>query len=317
MRLNKLSIVKLFSIILILHFFSIRESIGQRDSLRLAPLVKQSNDLYLGPYAKGIYVSPYELRQFHRDQTIKNIEWVNSFNLIHPKKNDTIPFLIKDNQTIIQKPEDRFNSRTYSYHKDGRIHKMLRGRHINNLFLNADNGFLIQYGHGGELRRLKRNDKTFEWYNVKNNRLDYEFSFDDKDRIKKIKTFGHQMGPGLDYEIEEYFWNENQLVSMHTIRKFKKSKADSSFINITYDSLGLIKTTEYRKGGETNWTTTVFDNTLEVEDNNHIKITISNKGNLVQSLTFDHYDNLIELKTQFSHKRVEVNYRKVKRWKFW
>ena len=313
---NKLSIAKLSSIVLILILFSINEGLCQRDSLRFANLIKETNELFISPFAHGVLLSPFEIKQHHRDKTIKNIEWVNSFDLIKitSSKKDSIPYIVKNNQTIIQKPDERFNSRTYSYYKDGRIHKIFRGRHLDDLFLNDDDGFLIQHGSGGELKKAKRKGKILEWYNVKNDRLEYTISYDEKDRLSKIKTMGHFFGRRVEHEIESYSWEGNHVISRSTIRKYKEGSTDSTFVKFTYDSLGLISTISHREGGKTIWSSSQFDNKIEHLDKKQLKITISNKDQSLLSITFDHFDNVVEMKNNYIHLRKEIKYRKKKRW---
>lgn len=311
-----LSISRLHIVILILSFLSTNELLCQRDSSRIAQLIEEANNLLIYRYAQGVLLSPFEIKQHHRDRTIKNIEWVDSFyeyNHDAPKK-DTIPFVVKDNKTIIQKPDDRFNSRTFSYYKDGRIFKMFRGRNLRDHFVNDDEGFLIQHGFGGELKKAKREEKVFKWHNVKNKRLEYTITYDEEDRVATIKTMGHLFGPGVDHKIETYSWQEHLLTSINTIKKFKQGKADSTFLQFTYDNLGLISMISSRNGGESYWSSTLLNSNIEHLNKNQLKISITHKEQLLLAITFDHLDNIVEIKNPYYHKKRIIKYRKRKRW---
>ncbi len=314
-KINIRTIIKLSSIVFSLSLFSINEVLCQRDSSSLAQLIKETNDLFIYRYAQGLLLSPYEIQQHHRDRTIKNIEWVNAFDLYKftSSRKDTIPFIIKNNQTIVQKPDERFNSRTYSYYKGGRIHKIFRGNHLQDLFLNDEDGFLIQHGFGGELKRAKRKDKVFEWYNVKNDRLEFITSYDEADRLSKIKTSGHYFGPGVEYEIEEYSWQGDHLMLKNTIRKYKEGDADTTSIKFTYDNLGLIASISYRNHGQTTSSNTHFDTEIQDTENKHLKITIANTDKPLLSITFDHYDNVVEMINPYNQQRRKIKYRERKR----
>jgi hypothetical protein len=167
----------LYIITLLLTCFSLNTAASQVDSARLQQLIKEVNETFLLTYAQAVMMSPYEYLQYNRDQTIKNIEMVDAFDMFRTfsNKQDTIPFIVENNQTIVQKPEERFNSVTYLYHQDGRIDRTFRGSHLNDLFLTDEEGFLIQHGYGGELKRAKREGNTLEWYNVKQRIPIYHF----------------------------------------------------------------------------------------------------------------------------------------------
>lgn len=82
-------------------------------------------------------------------------------------KADTTQIIIKDNKTIIQNIGYLKISKTSIYLEDGRISKILDGKDLDNLYLYDENGYLIQQGTYGELKKAKRNGKIFEWYRVK------------------------------------------------------------------------------------------------------------------------------------------------------
>jgi hypothetical protein len=284
---------------------------GQQDSLRLAQLIKQTNDIFLYGSAQGTLLSPYEIRQHNRDQFIKNIEWVDGF-VVHKKtssKEYSVIYVVKDNQTIVQNPDDRFNSRTYSYYPDGRIHKIYRGKHINDQYLNDKKGFLIQHGSGGELKKAKRKDKVFEWRNVKYNRVEYITSFDREDRLSSIRQMGHYFGPGVEYEMEEYKWEGKRLLSKNTIMTYKKGGVDTTFATFHYDSLGLIATINSRTEDQRRWSTNQLDTEIEYLENEQIKISISQGDMLLLAFTFDHYDNIVEMHKPSIHQRMVIEYR--------
>ena len=302
-------------IALILIGFSINALSGQGDSTKLFQLIKETRDIFIYPFAQGIYLSPYQIREHHRDQSIKNIEMVDGYDyhILTSSKEQMIPVIIKNNQTIIQKPAERFNSNTFIYHKDGRIAKKLRGRHPNDLYVYDEDGFLMKHGYGGEFKRAERKGKTFEWYNVKRDRLEYITDYDDQDRMSYIKVMGHYFGRNVEYETEEYEWSGTQLISKNTIKKYKEGGVDSTFTHFVYDSLGLITAIKRREDGDATWSSTQFDNEIEYLDNQQIKIRISNSDNTLLSITFDHYGNWVEMIRYNTTRRREIKYRKRKR----
>lgn len=295
--------------------FSLNTAASQVDSARLQQLIKEVNETFLLSSAQAVALSPSEYLQYNRDQTIKNIEMVDAFEMFRTfsNKQDTIPFIVENNQTIVQKPEERFNSITYLYHLDGRIDRTFRGSHLNDLFLTDEEGFLIQHGYGGELKRAKREGNTLEWYNVQRNRLEYITAFDEEGRPAYLKTMGHFFGPAVDYEMEEYSWRGDQLTAQNTIKQYKEGGADSTFVRFEYDSLGVIQTISNRNEGEVRWSSTTYTNKIDYLDGDTIKITLSYKDDPFLSITFDHYDNWVEMLKYNNIYRKDIKYRQKRR----
>lgn len=318
-KINPFSLANLSLILFFLLLSSTNKVLSQGDSTRLAQLIKETNDLFLYPFAQGVLLSPYELREHNRDRMIKNIGWVNTFTFYRQtsSKKDSIgtTFTVEDNQTLIQTSNKRYKSITYAYYEDGRIHKRFKDKRLDDLFLNDEDGFLIQHGFGGELKRAKRKDKIFKWYTVKKDQLEYVISYDDQNRISKMKTLGHYFGPGVDYQIEEYVWEAQRLVSKNAIMKYKAGGTDTTFMKLNYDSLGLIAAVDVRNDKETTWTSTLYETKIEPTENEHIIISIAHKGEAILSITFDHYDNMIEWTRPNNQLKKVINYRKRKRGK--
>ena len=144
----------LTSWVFLLAFFCLN---GQADSVRLANLIQLTNELVLYPYAQGIFQTPFGMKDRHRDFSIRNVALVDSFRQTTTRatKKSTAQFVVKDNLTITQNPDDRFNSRTDIYREDGHRTMSLRGSHPNDLYKYDKKGYLVQYGYGGELRKAK------------------------------------------------------------------------------------------------------------------------------------------------------------------
>ena len=83
--------------------FSFNTAASQVDSARLQQLIKEVNETFLLSSAQAVGLSPYEYLQQNRDRTIKNIEMVDAFEMFRTfsNKQDTIPFIVENNQTII------------------------------------------------------------------------------------------------------------------------------------------------------------------------------------------------------------------------
>ncbi len=312
--MNKLSHLHLLLIALLLNPFITSEILGQ-DTLRIARLTKETQDLFLATSAQGILLSPYELRQHHRDQIIRNIEWVDGFDLYAQRssKTDILSYFVKDNQTIILQPTDPRNGRTYVYKKDGRIHKTFRGNNLIDLYVYNKNGFLIQHGFGDELKKAKLKGKVFNWYTTKKKRLEYTSSFDEEDRLSKLKMMGHAFGPAVDYQIEDYLWEGSSLMAKNTIIKYKEGSTDTTFVKFIYDSLGIISSIDFREEGSSRWYSTKYEIKVESEDDQQVKIEILQAGKTVLAITFDHYDNWIAMERNNKLQSREIKYRKEKR----
>lgn len=290
-------------------------AVSQVDSTRLQALIIEAQEMSLYISAPAIYLSPYENREFHRDRTIKNIELVETIDLqiLRNTKEQNIPYQIIDNQTIVQQPDDPSNKYTYSYLKDGRISKILRGRSFSDGYEYDKKDYLIQHGKGGELKRAKRKGKTFDWYNVKRDRLEYTATYNDHDRISEFKTMGHFFGPNVDYEIELYSWKDGRLIELNKTMQYKDGKPRVSNVRFEYDSQGLLTNIGSREGNEGRWYSHPTTTAITYLDKEQMKITISQKDNIIFSMTFDQYDNWVEMIKGNGTFRREIQYRKKRR----
>ena len=285
------------------------------QNTRLERLVKETNDLYLYPMAPGILLSPYELIEHNRSRTIKHIDMVEAMDVIFDSKtkSDTTPVIVLDNQTIVQKPDERFNSRTTIYHKDGRIHKTVRGRHLQDLYVQDKNGFLIQHGRGGELKKAIRKGRVFEWRNVKLDRLEYVTSFDDQDRLTSMKMLGHYFGRNFEYVLEQYEWEERRLLSKTSVKQYKNGKADSTIMKLEYDSLGIILKSIVKGPNNSRWYTTDYTVAIDSLDGPNISISIHQGNYKLLAVTYDHFDNWIKMERPARIIRRNIKYRKKRR----
>ena len=290
-------------------------AIAQVDSTRLQQLIMEAQERSLYIFAQAINLSPYENREFHRDRTIKHIEMVEAFdlNLSMPNTEENYSYQIIDKQTIVQQQEDGSSKYTYFYLKDGRISKILRGRSVSDLYQYDRKGFLIQHGKGGELKKAKRKGKVFDWYNVQRDRLEYTATYNEQDRIGKFKTMGHFFGRYVDFEIEEYTWENGRLIGLTKTKKYKDGKPKSDFTRFDYDSQGLLSNFSTRSADSDHWYSNPMTTTITHLDKEQVKITIALKDNTIMSMTFDHFDNWIEMIHYNKTMRRTIQYRKNKR----
>ncbi|MEM1219452.1 MAG: hypothetical protein AAGH79_11085 [Bacteroidota bacterium] len=298
--------------------FSARPSLySQISPMRLVGLIQETNALFLNPYAQGIYLSPYGMLQFHRDREIKNVAWVDSYWTYvggpNRRLHDTVFTEVLDNQTIVHNPDDRFNSRTYEYDQAGYLTKRYRGKHPDDIHRRDEDSFLIQQGFGGELQRAERQGNTFFWYNVASNRLDYSVRYNAENRPASVKFLGHYFGPGVAWYQEDYTWEGARLTSSTQIREFENGSRDTAYIQWTYDDFGLIESIRSKKVNDFNWQTIHYQTQVTGTAEGPVSITISNDEVLLLALTFDHRDNLIELKKPQVTKRRVIKYRKKER----
>lgn len=283
----------------------------QNDNSKLNTLVNEINSYVLRPVAYGILLSPYELAEHNRTSKIRNIHMVDSIYQINSGKTTLIH--IKNNQTIISKPNEKYNSRTYIYHKDGRINETLRGSHQSDLYIYRGDGYLIQHGSGGELKKAKVKNKTFEWYNVKENRLEYTCIYNKNDKLVSFMRPGSKYAPGLEYTLEEYSWNNSKVESKTRIMKYKSGTPDSAFLKFEYDSLGLIKLVKSKNKYSESWTKTNYKSEIETDSTDITKITLFKGDDVVISVTYDKYGNWIEQVRPSRTIIRDIRYRKKRR----
>lgn len=303
-------------ILLILISISLNDAKSQTDSVRLSQLIKETNEQFLYPYAPGIFLSPFEIIEHNRKRIIKNIEMVDAVTYFREFKTslDTIPFIIQDNLTIISKPDDKYNSYTYVYLKDGKISKNFRGRHLNDYYVYDENGYLIQHGYGGELKKAKRTDKTFEWYRQKDNHLEFITSYDENNQLLYFNRFRQKESSlALLSTLDLYTWSGQLLKSKTEIKHWEGGGADSTFLRIEYGPLGIIKSAHAREGKQENWSSIIYSTRIDTIDNNKIRIAIEYKDKMVEEITFDQHDNWIEMKNSSRTIRREIKYRSKRR----
>ncbi len=319
--MNKKYLLFSSNFVLILVSSCLNNTKGQVDSLRLDQLIKETNEQFLYSYVTGIYLSPFELIEHNRKQFVKNIEMVDSITFFRDfkTKSDTTLLVIKDNFTIISKPGDQYNSNTYVYLKDGRINKTYRGRHLDNYYGYDENGYLIQFGYGGELKKAKRTGKTFEWYRQKDDHLEFTTSYDENNQPLYFHKFRQKESSlALLSTLYLYFWDGQKLKSQTEIRNWQGGGNDSTFIKIEYGYSGTINNIYRREGKQkywlsTEWSSTKYSTLIDTLDNNKIRITLVQNNIPVNEITFDQYDNWIEMKDAGRTFRREIKYRSKRR----
>ena len=286
----------------ILNYFTFHPSFGQIDSLKLKAMINEANYHLLVQYhGNRLYLTPFEWFDQNRTQIVKNIEMVDSVILYRVIYNnaDTTKFVVKDNKTIIQNIGYLKKSLTSIYLEDGRISKILDGNDLDNLFLYDENNYLIQQGIYGELKKAKRNGKTFEWYRVRDNQLIYVTEFDDNNKIRYFKMMRQpESSLSIKYYVEYYTWNGDRLETKNKVNYYDSGDTDSTYLKLEYDSIGLLKN---------------YITKIDTIESGKTKISFLDQERIVQEIIFDKYGNWIELNIGSHPIRREIWYRSKKR----
>ena len=290
-------------------------STAQRDSAQLAQLVSEVNGRLIYPTAQGMLMRPDFFYPYNHEHVVRDITMVDGMTvqrLSFPRQ-DSFFYSVKNNQTVVLEAENQRDSKTYFYHEDGRLERILKGGHVEDLLLYDEERALIQRGTGVELLRANKVGNTFEWLNVDQNQLDYVLAFDTLGQTTYFKKMGHLYGIGLAYELEEYNWNRDQLIGQQIIRSYKKGKADTTLIEYIYDEQGLLSMGRIKKSDDLSWSSVPYVTKVQFEQTGLVRISISHNNQTLLTVTFDEHDNWVEIVRPSITLRRQISYRKRRR----
>jgi hypothetical protein len=301
-----LKIIYKYIVLSILVYCPFQKIYGQIDSIKLWAMINEANYHLLVQYhGSHLYLTPFEWFDQNRTQIVKNIEMVDSvilYRVIYNKA-DTTKFVVKDNKTIVQNIGYSKESLTSIYLDDGRISKILNGKDLDNLFLYDENRYMIQQGIYGDLKKAKRNGKTFEWYRVRDNQLIYVTEFDDNNKIRYFKMMRQpESSSSIKYWVEYYTWHGDKMETKKKVNYYNSGNTDSTYLKLEYDSIGLLKKTLSLKRES-------YITQIDTSELGKTKISLSTQERIVQEIIFDKYGNWIELSYGSHPIKREIWYR--------
>ena len=298
-------------LVILLMLFSVQLANAQRDSIQVAHLINEVNGRFIYPIANGVLLHPDYAYPYKHEHLVRDVTMVDGMAVqrLFSFRQDSFLYSVVDNQTIVQQAGNKRDSRTYHYHKDGRLERVLEGDRVDDLYLYDEDGAFIQRGTGGKLRRATKLGDTFEWMNVGQNQLDYILAYDTLGRTIYFKALRLLSIPRLDYRLEEYDWDGDRIVGQRIIENYQGGKADTTLVEFIYDDQGLLSMGRSRKSDDSSWSTDDYDTEIQFEPTGLVRISISRSNQTLLAVAFDEYDNWVEVTRPNITLRRQISYR--------